>query len=323
MRDILRSVTRRVQRPDRHRADGTGDAPDEARLALGRVEARSARVARYDRLAEAEFRVFSQFGEDGIIQYLLGRVPIENDQFIEIGVQDYRESNTRFLLCNDNWRGLILDGGSAHIDFIRSNSIGWRHAIDARTAFITRDNVNEVIADAGLSGDIGLLSIDIDGNDYWVLEAVDIVSPRILIVEYNSTFGPNATVTVPYDPAFNRTIAHASGLYWGASLAAICHVAERKGFAFVGSNSAGNNAFYVRGDLLRDLQRLEASEGWVDARFRESRDSDGRLSYVDGRRARVDVIGSLPLIDVVTGEETTVWRSIKSEASDDPAAPSA
>src|SRR5215212_2223713 len=89
-------------------AAGLTDDVEQLRLAIGRLESRSVRGARYPRVRDAEFRVFSQFGEDGIIQYLIQNVPIENELFIEFGVQDYRESNTRFLLCNDNWRGLIL-----------------------------------------------------------------------------------------------------------------------------------------------------------------------------------------------------------------------
>jgi hypothetical protein len=273
---------------------------DEVRIAIGGLRAQSARAAQYERLSDAEFRVFSQFGEDGIIQYLLGRVPIENDQFVEIGVQDYRESNTRFLLCHDNWRGLIIDADRAHIEFIETNPIGWRHTIDARAAFITRENVNEVMADAGVLGDIGLLSLDIDGNDYWVLDAIEAVAPRILVVEYNSTFGPAAKVTIPYDPAFQRTKAHFSGLYWGASLGALCSAADRKGLAFVGSNRAGNNAFFVRRSLLNDLREISSEQGWVDARFRESRDEHGELTFVQDRRDKLRLIGHLPLVDVAT-----------------------
>ncbi len=279
-------------------------------LAMGRIESRTVRAGHYDRLSDAEFRVFSQFGEDGIIQYLIGKVPMEHDVFVEFGVEDYRESNTRFLLCNDNWRGLILDGGTAHIDFVRSNPLGWRHSIDARSMFVTRDSINDAIADAGISGDIGLLSIDIDGNDYWVLDAVEVVSPRILIVEYNSTFGPEAAVSVPYDAGFDRTNAHYSNLYWGASLAAICVAADRKDLAFVGSNSAGNNAFFVRRDLLGDLSTLTAAEGWVDARFRESRDPEGNLTYIGGLAARTAAIADQPLVDVGTGTMTTVGQCL-------------
>lgn len=177
--------------------------------------------------------------------------------------------------------------------------------------FVTRDNINETIAEAGISGDIGLLSVDIDGNDYWVLEAIDVVSPRILIVEYNSTFGPDAAVSVPYDPWFDRTKAHPSNLYWGASLAALCLAADRKGLAFVGSNSAGNNAFFVRRDLLGDLVPLTPQEGWVDARFRESRDPQGMLTYLGPRAERIAAIADMPLTDVAAGKLTTVGQCLK------------
>lgn len=284
---------------------------DQVLLAIGRMESRTVQSGSYGSLRDAEFRVFSQFGEDGIIQHLIGRVPIEHDIFVEFGVGDYRESNTRFLLCNDNWRGLILDGGTSHVEFIKTNPIGWRHTIDARSVFVTRDNINETIAGAGIMGDIGLLSVDIDGNDYWVLEAIDVVSPRILIVEYNSTFGPDAAVSVPYDPGFDRTKAHHSNLYWGASLAAVCLAADRKGLAFVGSNNAGNNAFFVRRDVLGNLPTLTPKQGWVDARFRESRDSGGNLSYVDQRADRIAVIADRPLVNVATGSLTTVQECLE------------
>ena len=279
-------------------------------LAIGRLESRGVRAGPLRPLSDVEFRVFSQFGEDGIVQYLVGHVPIERDVFVEIGVQDYRESNTRFLLCNNNWRGLIVDRGTRHIEFIRSNPIGWRHSIEATSAFVTRDNVNRILREAGQSGDIGLLSIDIDGNDYHVLEAVDVISPRILIVEYNSTFGPDAAVTVPYDPGFDRTRAHSSNLYWGASLAAMCLAADKKGYAFVGSNSAGNNAFFVRRDVLGAMTAITPGEGWVDARFRESRDRQGNLTYIGPREDRIAVIADQPLVDVASGAMTTVGRCL-------------
>jgi hypothetical protein len=176
--------------------------------------------------------------------------------------------------------------------------------------FITRENINDVIADAGFRGDIGLLSVDIDGNDYWILDTLTVITPRILIVEYNSTFGPKAAVTVPYDPSFNRTAAHESNLYWGASLQALALAASRLGHAFVGSNSAGNNAFFVRSDVLGDLRPVDVPEGWVDARFRESRDADGNLTYVESRQGRLALIGHLPVVDVRTGATTTIQEAV-------------
>jgi hypothetical protein len=252
-------------------------------------------------LERAEFRVFSQFGEDGIIKFLVQRVPIENRVFVEIGVEDYSESNTRFLLVNDAWRGLIVDAGSAHQRFLEESRLAWRTTIDAVTSFIDRDNVNDVIRGGGLSGEIGLLSIDIDGNDYWVLDAIDCVGPRILVTEYNSLFGPDRAVTVPYDAGFARGQKHFSHLYWGASLAAMARAADAKGLSLVGGNRAGNNAFFVRRDLLGDIPERSPSECWRPAQFRESRSPGGELTYVSDDTEKRRLLRGLPLVDLDDG----------------------
>jgi hypothetical protein len=286
----------------------TGDpaAFDELRLALGHLEARHARSPQCTGLRDAEFRCFSQWGEDGILQYLVSRVVIPETSFVEFGVGDYSESNTRFLLQNDNWRGLVLDGGTAHVEFVERSGLLWRHDLTAATAFITSENINGLLRQHGFSGDIGLLSIDIDGNDYWVLQAIEAVKPRLLVVEYNSTFGSKLAVTVPYDAGFARSRAHPSHLYFGASLRAICDAAGSKGFAFVGSNSAGNDAFFVRRDVFGDLRSLSVEEGYVASRFRESRDAEGNLAPIGDHRKRLEAIADCRLLDLRTNEVRTV-----------------
>lgn len=252
------------------------------------------------RIRDAEFRAFSQFGDDGIIQYLIRQVRPLSDSFIEFGVESYRESNTRFLLENDNWRGLIMDGSEEWMAEVRASDLHWRHDLTAAAAFVTRENVNELFAASGFAGEIGLLSIDIDGNDYWVWERVSAVAPAIVVIEYNSAFGPNQAVTVPYDAAFRRAEAHFSNQYWGASLKAFWSLAEKKGYAFVGCNGAGNNAYFVRRERLGSLRAITAEEGFVDARWRDSRDADGRLTFLSGRR-RLEPIAAMPLVDVERG----------------------
>lgn len=286
-------------------AGGLGEDMDLLRAQLGGLESREVARLPPDKIRDAEFRVFSQFGEDGIIQFLVQRVPIENEVFVEFGVEDYRESNTRFLLVHDNWRGLVLDAGEAMHEFLRSTGLAWRHDIEARTTFIDRDNINGVIRDADVEGDIGLLSIDLDGNDYWIFEAIEVVSPRILVVEYNSTFGAERAVTVPYDPGFVRGEKHWSWLYWGASLAAMATLANTKGYALVGGNSAGNNAFFVRRELLGDIPEVRVRDAYQPSRFRESRDHAGALSYVGDLDARLGLIREMPLVDIRTGCEVT------------------
>jgi hypothetical protein len=248
-------------------------------------------------LHQTEFKVFSQFGDDGIIQYLIHRLLSLRDTFVEFGVGNYRESNTRFLLLNNNWRGLVLDEDEASIRFIQQDEIYWRHTLTARQAFITRENIDELLGHAGLGGEIGLLSIDIDGNDYWVWEKITIIDPVIVIIEYNSVLGPNLAVTIPYQPRFARHRAHYSGLFWGASLRGLKLLGDRKGYSLVGCNSTGNNAYFVRNDKVADQPVLSVEDAFVESRFRDSRDEKGNLTYLTGVE-RFHAIADLEVYDL-------------------------
>ncbi len=212
---------------------------EAVRLGVGGLQSSVHRSLPISNIHDAEFCVFSQGGEDGIIQLLTSRIAVPNRVFIELGVDDYRESNTRFLLQYGGWSGLVVDGGTRHIDFLKTPHLFWMHPVIARSAFLTAENVNTVIDESGITGDIGLLSIDVDGNDFWIMKAIETVSPRILVMEYNSVFGSRQTVTVPYDPEFAYVRAHPSQLYFGASIAALCHLAADRGYRFVGTNRGG------------------------------------------------------------------------------------
>ena len=247
-------------------------------------------------VSDSEFSGFSQWGEDGIIDWLIDRLPGLPHTFVEFGVEDYRESNTRLLLYLRNWRGLVMDGSAEHIRNIRSQDIYWRYDLTAKCAFIDRDNVNDLIAQAGFSGDIGLLSVDIDGNDYWVWQAIDVVKPVIVVCEYNALFGDLRRISVPYQREFQRTGAHHSNLYFGASLPALIDLAGQKGYAFVGTNSNGCNAFFVRNDRAADVRKSIREVRSFPSTFRESRDTLGQLTFARGE-SRVDVIRHLPVFD--------------------------
>ena len=250
-------------------------------------------------IQDAEFRVFSQFGDDGIIQYLVHAIPVRPPIFIEFGVDNYLESNTRFLLENNNWRGLVIDKGKRNIDAIRARETYWRHDLVARQSFVTRDNINATIREAGFAGEVGVLSIDIDGNDYWVWEALDVIHPVVVIVEYNSVFGDTHPIAVPYEPEFTRSKAHYSYLLWGASLSALNVLAERKGYVLAGCNSAGINAYFVRRDLAGSVRTCSAKSGFVESRFRDSRDIHGNLNVIAGRQ-RLLAIKDCEVVDVTT-----------------------
>jgi hypothetical protein len=265
---------------------------------VGRVEARQCEAVDCVQIDQNEFQVFSQNGEDGILQFLVRKIQVGRRIFVEFGVENYTESNTRFLLVNDNWSGLVIDGGSENIGYIRRDPIYWKHNLKAEQAFITRENINELILKNGINGEIGVLSIDVDGNDYWIWEAIQIVTPAIVVVEYNSRFGPTRSVTIPYDPDFKRSSAHCSYIYYGASLNALCRLGRKKGYALVGCNSAGNNAFFVKEDLIPpSIARMDSETAFVESRFRESRDENGKLAYLSLGEEQ-DILRRLPVVEI-------------------------
>jgi hypothetical protein len=271
---------------------------DAARVLAGRAMAGQIAIkGKLPDLQAAEFKVFSQFGDDGIIQYLIRHLAVEPSVFVEFGVGDYRESNTRFLLMNNNWRGLIMDGNAASVARIKQDPLCLFYGLTVGQEFITRENINDLLRKYGFTGPIGLLSVDIDGNDYWVWEAIDAVDPVMVVCEYNSVFGAHRAVTTPYDPAFVRRQAHFSNLYYGASLKALCLLASRKGYVFIGSNSSGNNAYFIKRERLEGLRELSAEEGWVDSRFRESVSPEGAFSLLTGKD-RLAAISTCPVYDV-------------------------
>src|SRR5665213_504372 len=280
---------------------------DEIRFALGVLAARQAELLpEPTSLRDVEFKVFSQFGEDGIIAFLTRRLAPPRT-FIEVGVSDYAESNTRFLAMKDNWRGAIFNAGTAHIDFLRSSEMAWRYSIDAVSAFITRENVNDLIRATGIEGEIGLLSIDVDGIDYWLWETIDVVAPWIVVIEFNSVFGPEHAVTVPYDPAFTASSAHWSWQYFGASLAALHSLGRAKGYRLLGVTSEGANAFFVREDVASNLWTRTSAEAYVRSRVRTARDRNGDLTYAGSdHAASLAAMADLHVIDVETGADSTI-----------------
>jgi len=242
-----------------------------------------------------EFKVFSQFGDDGIIQYLISKIAISNKTFIEFGVEDFFESNTRFLMMKDNWEGFVLDGGKENIERLVKSNFYWKFQLKAVDAFITKENINELLEMSGFDHDLGILHIDLDGNDYWIWNAIEKFSPRILILEYNSVFGNKNSWTVPYKADFQRFNAHYSGLYWGASLPALYDLSISKGYELVGCNSAGNNAYFVRKDV-NALPKLEMPDGFKTSKYRESRDEQGRLSFV-AKDERLKILNGLQVFN--------------------------
>jgi len=279
---------------------------DEIKINQGRMLAELNAQKTSARLGDYEFKVFSQWGEDGIIQFLVSSLAIRNRTFIEFGVEDFSESNCRFLLMKDYWSGFVIDGSEKNMERLQSSYFFWKYPLQCRASFITRENAGALLDQSGFDAQLGILSVDIDGVDYHVLSALSAWKPSILIVEYNAVFGARRTVSVPYDPVFSRTSKHHSNLYYGASLPAFLQLAGERGYALVGVNSAGSNAFFVRRELLNDrVREVPLAECFGDSTFRESRNARGELTFLSGP-ARRQAIADMPLIDVVSGQALRV-----------------
>lgn len=194
-------------------------------------------------------KMFSQNDEDGIIIEIFRRIGTTNKTFVEFGCGDGIENNTYALLFQE-WNGLWIDGSPKNIRKIRN---GLPQTIAARQlavleSFITRDNINELISTHIKAREIDLLSVDIDGNDYFVWDAITCTSPRVLIMEYNAKFAPPARYCMDYDPHHMWDYTD----HGGVSLKFIEEKAAEKGYALVGCSLSGANAFFVRNDLLAD-----------------------------------------------------------------------
>ena len=250
-------------------------------------------------IQDYEFKIFSQWGEDGIIQKLIDLIPFDSKTFVEFGVEDFRESNCRFLMMKDNWSGFVIDGSLENIQKIKNSYYYWAYELSAHHAFITAENINDLLQISGFDYDLGLMSIDIDGVDYYVFDAIKLYKPRILIIEYNAVFGFDRAISVPYDEAFNRSQLHASNLFFGASLPAMIDLACKKGYTFLGTNSSGNNAFFLRNDLVSYAESMiDVSNGVAISKFRESRGVDGNLTYLNGDQ-RLNEISGITVFNTV------------------------
>jgi hypothetical protein len=208
-------------------------------------------------LRDAEFRGFSQNGEDGILLYLFSILGMGQRRCVEICAGTGIQCNTANLIINHGWHGLLVEGDSALVEqgrcFYRSHMDTFVNPPRFVTAWITRENVNTVIRENGFEGEIDLLSLDLDGVDYWIWEAIDVVRPRVVIAEIQCLWGADRSVTVPYAPDFKAQFIEGLGIYAGASLPAFTKLARRKGYRLIGVQALGFNAVFVRDAIGEDV----------------------------------------------------------------------
>lgn len=238
-----------------------------------------------DDITRWEYSVYSQNGEDGILRHLTTALGIREGRFLEFGFS-VSENNSLRLALLAGWAGTFVDGNSKAVRIFNRAAETKGIKARARREFVTLENIAAIV---GRAGDLDLLSIDLDGNDYHFWEATD-AAPPIVAMEYNPSFGPSDAVTVPYDPTFIRYEKHWSGFYHGASLAALEKLGKAKGYALVGCDSQGANAFFVLRECRGDLREVRAADAF--------RDHGGRLRAGYTWQAQRAVIEGVELVHV-------------------------
>jgi len=242
-------------------------------------------------LNREEYRVFSQHREDGVIDYLLNLIDDDIGKFVEFGFAP-DQCNCLNLAVNRSFSGLFMDGAKIKCEnaekvFKKLNL----NNIQVKNVFINKDNLDSLISDSGITGEIDVLSLDVDGNDYWFWQVIECITPRVVVIEYNATFGPEAAVTVPYNSEFVRYEVHPSGFYHGSSLAAIEYLGKKKGYRLVGVDETGVNAYLVKDELCPSVPTVTATDCFKDNR--------GRVKYKKlSRKQQFDRIKEMPLVDV-------------------------
>jgi hypothetical protein len=205
-------------------------------------------------LIDTGFRVFSQNEEDGKLLFIFSIIGMYNKQFVEIGANDGINSNCANLFFNFGWYGLFIDCDKWSVERGRRFYNKYPNPLQYKPKFIckkvTLENVNQIIGESGINGEIGLLSIDIDGNDYWVWDALSIIEPKVVIIETHNEFGLN-DIVVPYESKSEHSRKHP--VYHGASPVAMVKLAKKKGYRLVGANQLGFNFIFIKNGIVDSL----------------------------------------------------------------------
>ncbi len=236
-------------------------------------------------LTETEVKIFSQNGEDGIIDYLINRLKIDKKNFVEIGVGDYRESNTRFLYNSYHSKGLIVDNINDMEKKVKKHINFWKGDLRIINKQIDSKNIQDVL-NMGCNYEIDLFSIDIDSIDYWIIDKLKDNISKIFVAEYNPVFGSELEVSVPNISGFDRSKYHYSHLCYGMSLKALIKLMDRKGYYFIGSNLQKINAFFISKEFNKEYFfkniKIKSLDQYTDSNIRDSRDDKNNLNYLSG-----------------------------------------
>jgi hypothetical protein len=274
-RRILAPLTRHVAwnvRAELSRWPPLVDKGAQILLSLKYQEMRRAGIP-LPKLTDVEFRCYSQNGEDGILLYLFSLLGAANRRVVEICAGDGIECNAANLIINHHWEGLLIDSSNEQLAAGRRFYSQCKETVAKPPtlvlAWVTAENVNSILLQNGFQGPIDLLSLDLDGVDYWIWNALDCITPRVVIVEYVDALGPELALTVPYRPDFTSAVQNGVP-FRGASLAAFNKLARRRGYRYVGSQCLGFNAFFVQNGVGDDtLPEVPLADGFTHRRAQE------------------------------------------------------
>jgi hypothetical protein len=215
-------------------------------------------------IKDVGFRLYSQHEEDGILLFIFSLIGTMNKRCVEICAGNGMECNTANLIIHHRWTGLMCDGSEKNVEqakqFYATNPDTQYWPPTIINKWITKDNVNRIIQENGFTGEIDLLSLDIDGIDYWLWDEISCISPRVVVLEFNHLWGPYTSVTVPYKHDFVAEFTRYGSDYAGASLQAFVKLNRKKGYRLVGTNAIATNAFFIRDDISCDwLPEIDVS----------------------------------------------------------------
>jgi len=236
-------------------------------------------------LNEIEVKIFSQNGEDGIIDYLINKLKLNTKNFVEIGVGNYRESNTRFLYNKYHPKGLVVDFIDDMEKKVKPFVNLWKGDLRICNKQINSENILHTL-NHNCDYKIDIFSIDIDSIDYWIIEKLNKRISKVFVAEYNPVFGSEIEVTVPNISGFERNKYHYSNLCYGMSLRALINLMDKKGYYFIGTNLQKINAFFILKDFKKEefFKNIEIKslDNYTNSNIRDSRDENYKLSYLSG-----------------------------------------
>lgn len=209
------------------------------------------------RLDEVGFRCHSQLEEDGLLLYIFSVIGTRNKSAVEMCAGNGSECMAANLVVHHGWDAVLFDGDPVNVRhgqrFFTNNQFTFAQPPRFLQAWITRENVNDLIATTGTTGEIDLFSLDIDGNDYWVWEALSVIQPRVCILETHNVIPSHLALSMPYQPRFSFwDLPEHVRDFRGASLKAFAQLGAKKGYRLVGANRLGFNAIFIRNGLGKD-----------------------------------------------------------------------